>query len=419
MDNHNFYKKIENYVTGLFETIEDNTLAFHNLKHTQSVVERTKEIAGHYHVNEKEMLTLFAASWFHDTGHLFTEPSKHEEMGVDVMRKFMLDHTNDTELIDNIEHCILATKPPRHPTDLLQQIICDADTYNLGTKDFKSTNKRAMEEYKLKNGSLDKIQFNKDTIKMLEEHEFYTTYCKDLLSVTKELNMKKLKRKLVEKEAEVHNESEETVTSALNESLAGMERDKSGLMSKGIQTMLRLTSENHLKLSDMADHKANILISVNSIIISVILSVLLRKLSDAPYLTIPSIIFLLVAVCTIVLSILATRPKISGGTFSHQDILDKKTNLLFFGNFHRATFEQYNSGMRSMMKDTDYLYGSLIKDIYYLGTVLGRKYRLIRLAYNIFMVGIIVSVFAFAIAAFLNHDTASANAIVNGSGSPL
>ncbi len=49
-------------------------------------------------------------------------------------------------------------------------------------------------------------------------------------------------------------------------------------MSKGIQTMLRLTSENHLKLSDMADHKANILISVNAIIISVILGVLLRKL---------------------------------------------------------------------------------------------------------------------------------------------
>ena len=84
-------------------------------------------------------------------------------------------------------------------------------------------------------------------------------------------------------------------------------------MSKGIQTMLRLTSENHLKLSDMADHKANILISVNSIIISVILSVLFRKLQDEPYLTVPSIIFLVVAVTTIVISILATRPKINSG----------------------------------------------------------------------------------------------------------
>jgi hypothetical protein len=258
---------------------------------------------------------------------------------------------------------------------------------------------------------------------MLEEHEFYTTYCKDLLSSTKELNMKKLKKKVEEKEKEKAIEDDETgkdkTVSVEGESLADIEKDKTGLMSKGIQTMLRLASENHLKLSDMADHKANILISVNAIIISVILSVLLRKLSDAPYLTIPSIIFLMVAVTTIVISILATRPKISGGTFSNEDIIDKKTNLLFFGNFYKATFEQYNSGMRSMMRDTDYLYGSLIKDIYYLGIVLGRKYKLIRLAYNIFMVGIIISVLAFGLSAILNHTDTAATTIVNGTGSPL
>ncbi|MDQ6757441.1 MAG: DUF5706 domain-containing protein [Bacteroidota bacterium] len=417
MDNH-LYKKIEHYVTGLFETLQDDTLAFHNLKHTQNVVDRTKEIAGHYHVNEKEMLILYTAAWFHDTGYLFTEPSKHEVMSADVMKKFMQDHTNDTDLINEIEQCIMATKTPRHPNNLLQQIICDADTYNLGTKEFKDTNKRVLKETKLKSGEVDKKEFYTNTIKMLEQHEFYTTYCKDLLSATKELNMKKLKKKLQEIDVEKIEKNKMPNSEILNpmpESLADIEKDKSGLMSKGIQTMLRLTSENHLKLSDMADHKANILISVNAIIISVILSVLLRKLSDAPYLTIPSIIFLLVAVTTIVISILATRPKISGGTFSEQDILDKKVNLLFFGNFYHATFDQYNIGMRTMMRDTDYLYGSLIKDIYYLGTVLGRKYKLIRLAYNIFMIGIIVSVCAFAIAAYF-HPT---SAIVNGSGSPL
>lgn len=415
----NLYKKIEHYVTDLYDKLEDGKLAFHNLKHTQTVVERTKEIAGHYHVNEKEMLTVFAAAWFHDTGHLFTDPSKHEVMSVDVMKKFMQEHTNDTDLIQQIADCIMSTQSPRNPVSLLQQIICDADTYHLGTKEFKSNNKRAMEEQEFKTGSLDKIQFNKDTLKMMEAHKFYTAYCKELLSTTKELNMKKLKKKNDEKEIKEDESGKDKSVTLAGDSLADIEKDKTGLMSKGIQTMLRLASENHLKLSDMADHKANILISVNSIIISVILSVLLRKLSDAPYLTIPSIIFLLVAVTTIVISILATRPKISEGTFSNQDIIDKKTNLLFFGNFYKATFEEYNSGMRSMMRDTDYLYGSLIKDIYYLGIVLGRKYKLIRLAYNIFMVGIIVSVFAFAIAAFFHHDPATTNAITNGSGSPL
>lgn len=409
MDNNKLYKKIEEYVTGIFEQMHAPALVFHNLEHTQNVVKRTQEIAGHYKVSENEMLILFAAAWFHDTGHLYTEPSKHEEMSCDIMRKFMKEPIEDEKIITSIEACIMATKLPRNPKYLLEEIICDADTYHLGTKNFKETNRRAREEGRLRSGEVDPVKFNEDTIRMLQTHHFYTKYCKELLDERKEKNLKKLQKKTVISEGEQQTEVG---------TLAGLEKDKSGLMSKGIQTMLRLTSENHLKLSEMADHKANILISVNSIIISVILSVLLRKLQEDVYLTIPTIIFLIVAVTTIVISILATRPKMSGGEFTPEDIKEKKTNLLFFGNFYKATYEQYNAAMREMMLDTDYLYGSLIKDIYYLGSVLGRKYKLIRLAYNIFMVGIIVSVLAFAIAVYFN-DSAHAGTLINGSGSPL
>lgn len=169
----------------------------------------------------------------------------------------------------------------------------------------------------------------------------------------------------------------------------------------GIQTMLRITSTNHIRLSEMADTKANILISVNAIIISVILSVLLPQLHSENYLTIPALIFLAVAVSTIVVAITAIKPKLNRGTFKLQDIEDKKINLLFFGNFHKMPLQNYDLAMRIMMRDPDYLYRSMIKDIYYLGVALGKKYRLVRLAYNIFMVGLIVSIIAFSIAAFL------------------
>ena len=412
MDTNKLYKKIEDYVTGLFEQMQLPTLVFHNLEHTETVVKRSQEIAGHYKVSENEMLILFASAWFHDTGHLFTEPGKHEAMSVEIMKKFMKEYVEDEKTLKAIEDCIMATKFPRNPKNLLEQIICDADTYHLGTKDFKKTNKWAFEETKLRLGETDPVQFNEETIKMLQTHHFYTSYCKELLDERKEKNLRKLQKKILKKKENPDPKTEEV------DSLSGLEKDKSGLMSKGIQTMLRLTSENHLKLSDMADHKANILISVNSIIISVILSVLLRKLEEETYLVIPTIIFLLVAVTTIVISILATRPKMSGGEFTVEDIKQKKTNLLFFGNFYKATYEQYNAAMREMMLDTDYLYGSLIKDIYYLGVVLGRKYKLIRLAYNIFMIGIIVSVLAFAIAVFFN-DSSSSSTLVKGAGSPL
>ena len=146
MDYNKLYKRIEEYVTGLFEQMHDPAHVFHNLEHTQNVVKRTKEIAGHYKLTEDEMLILFSAAWFHDTGHLFTEPSKHEEMSIEIMKKFMAGKVNDEKIISEIEACILSTKLPRNPKNLLQQIICDADTYHLGTKDFKNTNKKALEE---------------------------------------------------------------------------------------------------------------------------------------------------------------------------------------------------------------------------------------------------------------------------------
>ncbi len=387
MDTNIIYKKAESFVTDLFEKNTDNKLLFHNLQHTETVVERTKEIAAHYSLSDNDMLVLYVAAWFHDTGHLYTPGFKnHEEKSVEVMKKFMSGFNNEKELISDIESCILSTKMPRNPSTLLQEIICDADTYHFGTKDFKITNKECHEEYNLREKNVSDQQWNEGTLEMLNEHRFYTSYCKDLLENKKKKNIKKIKNKLKET-------AEPKDDLRINET--------NSLTTKGIQTMLRLTSENHLKLSDMADHKANILISVNAIIISVILGVLMRKLEEEPALTIPTIFFLLVAVTTIVIAILATRPKVSGGTFTEQDIIDKKINLLFFGNFYKAPLEQYDRAMRQMMKDPDYLYGSLIKDIYMLSVVLGRKYKLIRIAYYIFMIGIILSVAAFAVAALV------------------
>ncbi len=415
MDSINLYKKTEQYVTALFNEHIKPGLVFHNLQHTISVVERTKEIAGHYYLSENDMLAVYIAAWFHDTGYLFTEPQHHEEKSVELMQEFMQQHSPSVKLTDTIAACIMATRPPHNHDSLLKEIICDADTYHLGTSEFKETNKKVWEEFNANGTTVSKEAWDIKTIELLENHQFYTKYCNDLLEKGKKKNMKKLKKKPEEKNRPEENDKQEGV-----HNLSNLQKDKSGLMSKGIQTMLRLTSQNHFHLSDMADSKANILISVNAIIISVILGVLMRKLEEAPYLAIPTIIFLIVSLSTIVISIIATRPKITGGTFTSQDILDKKTNLLFFGNFYKASFDEYNAAMREMMSDTDYLYGSLIKDIYTLGTVLGRKYRLVRLAYNIFMIGIIISVIAFGLAVFIFHTgSGPTGAMAPAAGSPF
>ena len=168
--------------------------------------------------------------------------------------------------------------------------------------------------------------------------------------------------------------------------------------TRGIETMFRTTSKNHMELSAIADNKANIMISINSIIISVLVSVLIRKLEEYPHMTVPAIVLILVCLTTIVFAVLATRPNVTSGMFKHEDIIDKKANLLFFGNFHRMKLDDYKWGMTEMLKDADYLYGSMIKDIYFLGAVLGKKYRLLRMSYTIFMFGFVMSILGFVIA---------------------
>ncbi|MEO6669349.1 MAG: Pycsar system effector family protein [Ferruginibacter sp.] len=408
MDPLNIYNAIEQHARGLFKAHQSPRLVFHNLQHTENVVNKSKEIATHYPLSDQEKLVLFMAAWFHDTGYLFAPAAEHEEKSVETMKIFARENQVPFDTVSEVGACIMATKAPRHPVGILQEILCDADTFNLGSKEFKQTNEIVFQEFQNASDTvLSRRKFNEDTLNMLKQHQFYTKYCKDLLNDFKKSNIKKVKRKL-EKTDDADYEIRE-------EKLAISENDGTG---KGIQTMLRLTSSNHIKLSDMADSKANILISVNSIIISVILGVLLRKLQTDPYLIIPTIIFLLFSVTTIVLAILATRPKVNSGVFNNADIVNKKTNLLFFGNFHSMQWEEYQDAMRIMMKDPDYLYTSIIKDIYYLGVVLGKKYRLVRLAYSVFMMGIIVSVIAFAIAALV-YTPATSPIGPNTTGSPF
>lgn len=405
MDYHNISKKAESFVTDIFEKNKQETLFFHNLEHTKAVVARAKEIATQYELDEKDLAIIYTAAWFHDTGHLFVEPAMHEVKSIELMKNFFSRLvTENEELTAPIESCILATRMPRDPKTLNEKIICDADTYHLGTKGFKETNKQLKKEYIQRKLISPNTNWNEKSLEFLEAHQYYTPYCQALLEEGKQKNIQKLREKILKTAPEEQTIPEPEKTEEKNSKEL---KQKSNYLNKGIQTMLRLTSDNHLELSNMADGKANILISVNAIIISVILTVLLRRLEVDTHLIIPTVIFLIFSLTTIVISILATRPKISGGRFSKEDILNKKTNLLFFGNFHKATLQEYEWGMREMMKDEDYLYGALINDIYQLGVVLGKKYKLIRLAYFFFMVGIIISVLAFTLAVILNSGGSS------------
>ena len=182
---NNIYKLVEQHVTNLFETNKKQKLFYHTLEHTQETVKRAEEIAAHYKLSEKEMLAVYVAAWFHDTGRIFTGPENHEEKSAELMKAFMTINCPEQELIQTAEGCILATKRSATPANLLQQILCDADTYHLGTKEFKRTNKQVRKEM-LMEKEMPREQFDIKTLEFLESHKYYTSYAIELLNKGKE-----------------------------------------------------------------------------------------------------------------------------------------------------------------------------------------------------------------------------------------
>ena len=397
MDN-TILSKSKQFVGNIFRQRGSADSYYHNFTHTAEVVKITEEISNALAVKDEEKEMLLIAAWFHDIG--YTERCKgHEEVGIRMVTGFLKENGYPKEKIDIVSSLINATKMPRNPQNLLEEIICDADLYHLGTNQFYAKGELFREELEKQNGGkINEKDWLETNLDFFKQHKFYTTYAKDKFETQKNINYIKIKKKLKEVKKEMAEENDTSVSK--QEKKKKKELDKGA--GRSIETMFRNTVRTHVDFSSMADTKANIMISVNTLILTIIVSIMIRKLDTNPHLIIPTALLTLTSLVTLVYAILVTRPKVTSGIFTAEDVNQKKVNLLFFGNFHKMPLKDFNWGMKEMIKDKDFLYDNMISDFYYLGQVLGQKYQKLRICYTIFMYGVIISVVAFAIAFILN-----------------
>ena len=404
MDYKALLEQVAQYVSSMFGGNVDNGLPYHNRAHTQFVVGSAIQIANHYQLPDSDFFVVVTAAWFHDAGYLKTR-DRHERESVKIADNYLRQLSVDQETIARVNQCIMATEMPQSPQNLLEEIVCDADMFHFGSDNFLEKNKLLRKEIETATKTeISKEQWRLETVELMEKHHYFTDYCNLLLNDKKQQNLDKLKGRL--NKEDLKKLEPDVPQSNLEQTAEHSERTKKNkdIPERGIETMFRITSGNNQRLSDMADGKAHILITVNSIILSAIISLVLRKLDTNSFIIIPTFMLLTVSVISIIFSILSTRPSIPKGVFSTEDIGEKKVNLLFFGNFYRMKLDDYSTGMRQVMADKDLLYHTLIMDVYSQGVVLGRKYHQLRVAYNIFMFGLILSVLAFAIAVMFHTE---------------
>jgi len=394
-------RKVKEHIGSKFRSHHMAVNSYHNMTHTTEVVQSVIEIARAMNVSAEDIELLKIAAWFHDLGYI-DKCEGHEEISAEYAKKFLKENGLTETQIEKIASLIKATHFPHVPKNELEEILCDADLYHLGTSKFEEKGNLLRKELEQK-GIMDFTdeEWIEKNIMFLNQHKYFTPFAKSRFQTQKNINLLKLEKKL--KKLKKKNSSKEKVKDETK-----MEKQNEGekkKIEKGagrtIETMFRNTMRTHVSFSSMADTKANIMISVNTLILTILVTIMLRKLDTNPHLIIPTAMLTITSLVTLVYAILVTRPKVTSGRFTPQEIKEKKVNLLFFGNFFNMSLKDFTWGMQELISDKDYLYSSMITDFYYLGQVLGAKYKKLRICYTFFMYGVIISVIAYAVAFIL------------------
>src|SRR4030095_14508424 len=362
----------EDHVRHIFEQkIPSDIYTYHNWVHTTQVVDEVLVLARQAGVTNGELEILNIAALFHDVG--FSEAySGHEDHSIRIARDFLTSQNYPQDKIDAISRLIEVTKMDVKPLDKMESLMKDADTSSLGKSHFQIyTNSLRKELNTLQNSVLSKKDWAKANLRFLDEHEYYSEAGKERYSEKKAEN----RRLLVNELTQIDFKPEEK--DKLNKP---QKKDKPKTIgnSKSALTQFRTALRNHIGLSSMADNKANNMVSINALIIGFALPLLSREIAQNKLLLVPAVMLLMVCVTSMVFAILATRPIQMKGTSSMESILNKKSNLFFFGNYYKMTFDEYENGMNSTVANEEIMDATIIRDLFFLGKTLGYKYAYLR-----------------------------------------
>jgi predicted metal-dependent HD superfamily phosphohydrolase len=392
-------KQAKAYVTQLFEEKLPKQLVYHSLDHTVAVVKEARKLGEDSGLSAPDQETLLLAAWFHDTG--YTEVyDGHEYRSMELAKAWLTQQQYAPERIALVQDLIRATHRNEAGETELHQLLMDADMSGMGREDFFANAELLRAEWETTLGkTYSSTEWAESQLDFLHSAKFHTEAAKSRYGEQFKANQKEQRDLLKKTEKKKKKKDEEE-----NGTFAEPKR--------GIETMFRTMYSNHMKLSDMADKKANMMISLNAVLLSVIITYLGAKagtksgvlsptIMNNPVLTVPIGLLLATALGSVVSAILCAQPDVTSFKWlkkSPQIATNRRVNLLFFGNFSKLSLDDFQSGMTELMGKKDALYTNMVTDIYYLGDVLTRKYRLLRISYTIFMVGLILTALSFGIA---------------------
>ena len=128
-------RKTRDYVDQFLRENMKEPLPYHNFNHLEDVVHASIEIGQAMKLIEDQLEMVVIASWFHDIGY-YKGWEDHELTGREIAGKFLRSQGVSEKKIEEVGGCILATRLPQRPTNILEKVVCDADLHHISSEEF-------------------------------------------------------------------------------------------------------------------------------------------------------------------------------------------------------------------------------------------------------------------------------------------
>jgi hypothetical protein len=378
-------------VLSTFNEYEKDLLPYHNYRHTFEIVQKINDLANASEASATETEVAVLAAWFIDVGYVM-EYSKQAQASLDFARQALKSYDYNDVLIELVCETLRSYHSGESPNTVPSKILKDAaNAVDFGKSFKKNSALRKLEIERLTKQSIEDGAWTDKISRELESTRFYSDYAKIQYTPYLMENLQWLNRN---KRANTNGGTRRIEGNTSGENFEGIEE---AIPEKAIQTYFRSNYRNHINLSAIADNKANIMISVNAIIISILISILTyQDLADqSPFVFMPSVVFIITGITSLTFAILSARPKVTSVINHESSPEDIQNNLVFFGNFSQLHVDDYETAMDQMFKDGKLIYRNMTRDMYYLGLVLNKKYQYLRYSYTVFMVGLLCTVVLF------------------------
>ena len=388
MRSNTIVKDAVEHVFNLFKNKLPGDFVYHNYNHTAETVKASKKLSKSYNLTSRDYEVLMLAALFHDTGYI-TVYDNHEQESVKFMKEYLKGNYAEED-IREMESLILSTKYRTVPDGSLQEILHDADYINLGSKNFDHR------------ADLLRIEWERILQKTYTEEEWAQVQLQFLLDTQFKTEDAVLKFN-EQREQNILNQRSKIDKFANKEKKAGEEKNlKPPKDGRGIETLYRSVYAYHISLTSIADNKANMMISINTIIISIVITLFGTGFTfssgngfSSVRFVFPMAFLLLTSLLAVVFAILSARPNVT--TKEKYELNKKDSSILFFGNFAQLELREFVDKIKALKDQKDELYDSMTVDIFYLGSVLVRKYNYLSWSYNIFMFGMVFCAVGFVV----------------------